>query len=215
MRQETAGVTEALLESAKKEFLKYGFHDANLRRISADSGVSTNSIYTRFGDKSGLFSAVVKPAADGLMEIYLGSISEASVCGSANTAIDMGGDGTEQVLKYIYDNLDAFRLIFCNSAGTEYEDYFDRLAETEEKFYREFVRKYAKEPQKISDFFIHVVCRTGWQYVFEVVSHDIPYEEHSRVQLRRLEARHGMTERVSVHILKQYPYCFLIACGLA
>ena len=37
MRQETAGVTEALLESAKKEFLKYGFHDANLRRISADS----------------------------------------------------------------------------------------------------------------------------------------------------------------------------------
>ena len=87
-----------------------------------------------------------------------------------------GGDGTEQVLKYIYDNLDAFRLIFCNSAGTEYEDYFDRLAETEEKFYRDFVRKYAKEPQKISDFFIHVVCRTGWQYVFEVVSHDIPYE---------------------------------------
>ena len=143
-------MTEALLESAKKEFLKYGFHDANLRRISADSGVSTNSIYTRFGDKSGLFSAVVKPAADGLME---------------------------QVLKYIYDNLDAFRLIFCNSAGTEYEDYFDRLAETEEKFYRDFVRKYAKEPQKISDFFIHVVCRTGWQYVFEVVSHDIPYEE--------------------------------------
>lgn len=63
-------MTEALLESAKKEFLKYGFHDANLRRISADSGVSTNSIYTRFGDKSGLFSAVVKPAADGLMEIY-------------------------------------------------------------------------------------------------------------------------------------------------
>lgn len=177
MRQETAGVTEALLESAKKEFLKYGFHDANLRRISAASGVSTNSIYTRFGDKSGLFSAVVKPAADGLMEIYLGSISEASVCGSANTAIDMGGDGTEQVLKYIYDNLDAFRLIFCNSAGTEYEDYFDRLAETEEKFYREFVRKYAKEPQKISDFFIHVVCRTRWQYVFEVVSHDIPYDE--------------------------------------
>ena len=46
-----------------------------------------------------------------------------------------------------------------------------------EKFYRDFVRKYAKEPQKISDFFIHVVCRTGWQYVFEVVSHDIPYEE--------------------------------------
>lgn len=66
MRQETEGVTEALLESAKKEFLKYGFRDASLRRISANSGVSTNSIYTRFKDKAGLFSAVVKMRQKGL-----------------------------------------------------------------------------------------------------------------------------------------------------
>lgn len=177
MRQETAGVTEALLESAKREFLQYGFHEANLRRISADSGVSTNSIYTRFGDKAGLFSAVVRPAAVGLMELYLASISEASGTDSADAASDMGSEGTERVLKYIYENFDAFRLIFCCSAGTEYEGYFDRLAATEETFYREFVRRYARDPGRISDFFIHVVCRTGWQYVYEVVSHDIPYDE--------------------------------------
>ncbi len=49
MRKESAGVTEALLKSAEQEFLAHGFHDASLRRISAESGVSTNSIYTRFG----------------------------------------------------------------------------------------------------------------------------------------------------------------------
>lgn len=108
MRQETAGVTEALIESAKAEFLKYGFRNANLRRISADSGVSTNSIYTRFGDKAGLFDAVVKPAADGLINIYLESISEASRCGNAADATNMGDEGTELVLKYIYDNFDSF-----------------------------------------------------------------------------------------------------------
>lgn len=75
MRTETAGVTETLIESAKKEFLEHGFQNANLRRISSESGVSTGSIYTRFGDKAGLFSAVVKPAADGLMELYLESIN--------------------------------------------------------------------------------------------------------------------------------------------
>lgn len=53
MRQESAGVTEALLDSARQEFMEHGFHGASLRRISADSGVSTNSIYTRFGDKEG------------------------------------------------------------------------------------------------------------------------------------------------------------------
>lgn len=45
MRKESAGVTEALLKSAQLEFLTHGFHDASLRRISAGSGVSTNSIY--------------------------------------------------------------------------------------------------------------------------------------------------------------------------
>lgn len=76
MRRETAGVTESLLDNAKKEFLEYGFHDASLRRISAVSGVSTNSIYTRFGDKAGLFEAIVKDAADGLMNIYLEGIGK-------------------------------------------------------------------------------------------------------------------------------------------
>lgn len=177
MRQETAGVTEALIESAKKEFLEYGFQNANLRRISADSGVSTNSIYTRFGDKSGLFTSVVKPAADGLMQMYLDSISGASECKNAKAATNMGDEGTVLVLKYIYDNFDAFYLIFCNSAGTEYEHYFDKLAEIEESFYREFANQFAKDGQSVSDFFVHVVCRTGWQYIYEVVSHKLSYEE--------------------------------------
>ena len=69
MRKESAGVTEALLKSAEQEFLAHGFHDASLRRISAESGVSTNSIYTRCGDQAGLFETLVKPAADGWMQI--------------------------------------------------------------------------------------------------------------------------------------------------
>lgn len=76
MRQESAGVTEALLDSARQEFMEHGFHGASLRRISADSGVSTNSIYTRFGDKAGLFAAVVGPGgrwADGVLSDLCGS----------------------------------------------------------------------------------------------------------------------------------------------
>lgn len=37
MRKESAGVTEALLKSAEQEFLAHGFHDASLRRISAEA----------------------------------------------------------------------------------------------------------------------------------------------------------------------------------
>lgn len=70
MRQETQGVTETLIKNATEEFLEYGFTKASLRRIAGSSGVSTNSIYTRFKDKEGLFKAIVDDAADGLMNIY-------------------------------------------------------------------------------------------------------------------------------------------------
>ena len=102
MRQESAGVTVALLDSARREFMEHGFHGASLRRISADSGVSTNSIYTRFGDKAGLFAAVVGPVADGLMEYYLTCVDQAADTQDSSSAMETGGEGTDEVLQYIY-----------------------------------------------------------------------------------------------------------------
>ena len=180
MRKETAGVTESLLESAKKEFLEYGFHAASVRRISAASGVSTNSIYTRFGDKTGLFEALVKEVADGLMEIYLNSIQKAKYSANMDGAMQEGSQGTDLVLDYIYEHKEECKLIFCCSAGTSYEDYFDRLAVIEESYYKEFAKQFAREGHEIDDFFIHVHCRTGWQYVYEILTHDKTYEEAKR-----------------------------------
>lgn len=177
MRHETVGVTESLIESAENEFLQYGFKDASMRRISAASGVSTNSIYTRFGDKAGLFRAVVQEAAGGLMDIYLESIDRATKSLDIENAIDEGTQGTDVVLHYIYEHKKAFQLIFCHSAGTEYEDYFDRLAELEEGYYRKFVQRYIRLGQPVDDFFLHVHCRAGWQYVYEILTHDKTYEE--------------------------------------
>lgn len=177
MRHETEGVTESLLQSAKKEFLEHGFHDASMRRISAASGVSTNSIYTRFHDKKGLFEAIVKEAGDGLMKLYLTSIERARDSASMDSAMQEGSEGTDLVLEYIFEHKDEFKLIFCCSAGTAYETYFDRLAATEEKYYKEFAKLFTKNDHTIDDFFIHVHCIIGWQYVYEILTHDKTYEE--------------------------------------
>ena len=74
------------------------------------------------------------------------------------------------------ENFNAFRLIFCCSAGTEYETYFDRLAEIEESYYKKFAVQFSAG-EKVDDFFIHVICRTGWQYVYELVSHNMDFEK--------------------------------------
>lgn len=125
MRQETVGVTENLLKSATEEFLEKGFMKASLRNISAKSGVSTNSIYTRFKDKEGLFSTIVKETADGLMDIYLESIQKATYSPDLNQANYEGEEGTDFVLDYIYQHftVDPFFIhVFCRAGWqTMYE----------------------------------------------------------------------------------------------
>ena len=61
MAKQIEGVAERILAAAKEEFLDKGYVDASLRTIAAAAETSTNSIYVRFGDKEGLFSAIVEP----------------------------------------------------------------------------------------------------------------------------------------------------------
>ena len=64
MAKQKSGVYDRVLECAKDEFLSRGFLDASLRAIAQEAGTSTCSIYTRFGDKEGLFRAIVEPVVD-------------------------------------------------------------------------------------------------------------------------------------------------------
>ena len=63
------GVYDAVLACAKEEFLDKGYQEASLRTIAQKAGTSTGSIYTRFGDKEGLFEAIVQPAVTGIMAL--------------------------------------------------------------------------------------------------------------------------------------------------
>lgn len=62
MAKQIEGVAERIIAAAKQEFLDKGYVDASLRTIAAAADTSTNSIYVRFGDKEGLFSAIVAGA---------------------------------------------------------------------------------------------------------------------------------------------------------
>ena len=71
MTKPVEGVSEKILACAREEFLEKGYSDASLRTIAAKADVTTGSIYSRFGGKEGLFSAIVQPAADEFTDIFL------------------------------------------------------------------------------------------------------------------------------------------------
>lgn len=59
MAKQIEGVYENIIACATKEFLNKGYADASLRTIATEAHTTTGSIYTRFGDKEGLFEAIV------------------------------------------------------------------------------------------------------------------------------------------------------------
>jgi AcrR family transcriptional regulator len=69
-RAATTRRRSALLEAAKQEFLEHGFERATLDAVIARAGGSRKTIYDQFGDKAGLFKAVIRTLSlDRLQEL--------------------------------------------------------------------------------------------------------------------------------------------------
>lgn len=177
MKHKTEGVTELIIDAAKQEFLTYGYMEASLRRIASACNVSTHTIYTRFEGKEGLFDAIVSESAEGLRIIHLDALNSADANNGLSANEDIADKGTTEVLKFIYSNYEDFKIIICKSAGTKYEHYLDELAKTEEQYYRKMIGEINGENQKISDFFIHATCSGAFKPIYEVVAHDLSYDE--------------------------------------
>ena len=123
MAKQIEGVYEAILSCAKKEFLEKGYKDASLRVIAQEAGTSTGSIYTRFGDKEGLFEAIVGPAAGQLTEMFLKIQKDFHNLNEDTQRAEMGKYTSEHqidMLDLIYDHFDEFRLLLdCAEGSTE------------------------------------------------------------------------------------------------
>ena len=114
MAKQIEGVYESLLECAEQEFLEKGYTEASLRNIAANADTSTNSIYVRFKDKEGFFTAIVEPVVNELMETFI-NVQETFHGLDKETQSRQMGQYTEgemdKMLDYMYDNLNAFRLL--------------------------------------------------------------------------------------------------------
>ena len=76
MANRIEGVTEKLLEQAMKEFLEKGYTGASLRTIAENADTTPRSVYTRYGDKEGLFSALVFECAEKLKAMFSSYMDE-------------------------------------------------------------------------------------------------------------------------------------------
>ena len=114
MAKQVEGISEKVELCAKKEFLEKGYVDASLRTIAAEAGTTTGTIYSRYGGKEGLFSAIVEPVAKEFTGIFIGVQEKFHAIESDRQAVsldDYAEDGMKQLVKYMYAHLEEFQIL--------------------------------------------------------------------------------------------------------
>ena len=194
MTKPIEGVSEKILACAKEEFLEKGYSEASLRTIAAKADTTTGSIYSRFQDKEGLFSAIVEPAADGLIQIFL-QIQKKFHAASAEDQPKLMGQytasGMDEMLDYVYDRFEEFQLLLDASYGTRYQDFVEQLVDIETEYTYKYMEatRFLQDGSEITEEFVHITARAMFDSMFEVVRHRMD-RGTARKYLHMLEKYH-------------------------
>ena len=195
MAKQIEGVYESVLACAKKEFLEKGYKDASLRVIAQAAGTSTGSIYTRFKDKAGLFDAIVGPAADQLKDMFVEIQENFHSLDDSTQEAEMGEYTCRhqmEMLEYIYDHFDEFRLLLDCSDGTRFSSFVDELVDIEVEYtykYMEVINCESVKSGVVTEDFIHIIVTAYFNGMFEVVRHNMSRDD-ARKYIRLLNRYH-------------------------
>ena len=183
MAKQIEGVSERILACARGEFLDKGFTGASLRTIAAAAGTSANFIYVRFGDKEGLFSAIVEPVLNEMTERFLKIQEEFHQMDRAAQAAHMAqyaDGGTLELVEYMYEHLDEFRLLLDASYGTRFHNFVDALVRIEAEYtgkYIEIVGYPAQLGDALTEKLLHIVTTSRFESIFKVIRHGMSHAE--------------------------------------
>lgn len=186
MAKQIEGVYERILECAAQEFLEKGYKDASLRVIASNAQTTTGSIYTRFGDKEGLFQAIVEPVADGMKALYLRleeEFHQRDEDTQKETMPDASERGVEAVLDYMYEHFDVFLLLLDASYGTKFQHFVEELIDIEVEYtykYMDVIGCDSVRSGIVTKEFVHIVTTSYFESVFEVIRHRMSREEAGR-----------------------------------
>ena len=173
---------EMIITAARNEFMTYGFADASMRRIAAAAGMSVAGLYKHFANKEEMFAALVEPACQGLMALYRQEETAERAALQDGVLTDKWEEGGEAKLAmtYIYDHLDAFRLLICKSRGTRYESFLHDLAVEEEKTtiaLMDILRNNGMPINTVNPEEFHLLVTANVNAIFQAVEHNFTREE--------------------------------------
>ena len=172
-----------ILDSAKGEFLTFGYERASLKRICENARVTTGALYNRYAGKEELFCAVVEPTLNDLnavMEERCAVDPRTLTDEALIDAWDMDNESMMWWYRFLQARRDGFVLLLAHSDGTRYanfqHDWVQRMTEATYAYYQAaWDRGLVSEP--ISETEMHILLTAFWSTIYEPFIHGCAWEE--------------------------------------
>ena len=184
--ESSSATLEKIQQAALTEFLDKGFLSASLRQIVKNAGVTTGAFYGYFSCKAALFASIVEPHAAALMGPFMEAQTSFAGRPEAEQPEHMGEDSEsclDWMVDYICQNREPVKLLLCRAEGTGYESFVHNMVEVEVEYtlrYMEVLRRLGRRVPTLSRSLCHIIASGMFNGLFEVVIHDMPYEQALR-----------------------------------
>ena len=175
-----------ILNTARKHFLKDGFSGASLRNIVKDAGLTTGAFYKYYPTKEALFDALTDPYIEHIYQIYdrvVEDFEKLSAKEQTSNMSDTSGDGMDQMIDYIYEHYDNFRLLLkCGDSG-KFETFIHNMVDREMRSSLEYVKKMKEDGIEIpivGESLMHMIYTGFFSSIFQIIEHDIDTQTAKR-----------------------------------
>ena len=193
---------EKILDTALRHFLKDGFSGASLRNIVKDAGLTTGAFYKYYPTKEMLFDALTDHYMEHIYQIYdqiVEAFEKLSASDQTRNKSDTSSDGMEQMVDYIYDHYDNFRLLLkCGDSG-KFELFIHNMVEREMKSSRKYIEKMKEAGVKIpvvEESLMHMIYTGFFSSILQIIEHDIDKETAKKNVNQLREFQTGGWERL-------------------
>lgn len=173
---------EKFLDAGKKEFMEKGFKEASLRQICKNLGLTLGAFYGYFKSKEDLFNTIVSKPANELLEYYVTYNKDYMAQEprfQKDNLTDVSNNGLSNMINFMYECYDEFKLVFCRAFGTKYETYLEEFIKIEVDSTMQFLDNMKANHYfevEIDEHLIHILSSMLFQGIVEIFEHDMDYE---------------------------------------
>lgn len=162
-------IKEALLETARQEFLKKGFKGASLRKIVKNSGTNLGNFYNYFTNKEALFIHLIEEEYANFMKLMLNH-QEIDVPDYLlrTTDIKIWKDMIYHIINEMMPNLtNNFVLLVECSSGTKYEGIKERIVLSLSEHFSEHLKSMNTDDDEDFAYVIALQLLNGFIYIIK------------------------------------------------